>query len=104
MVLALPVAADYAKPREFEWDPDKATRNLAKHGVSFHESATVFGDPLAITSADPDYSEDEDRFLTFGHSSEGHLLVVAHTDLEDRTRVISARRATRWERKIDEEG
>jgi uncharacterized DUF497 family protein len=89
---------------EFEWDPDKAARNLAKHGVSFHEAATVFGDPLAVTYFDPDHSEEEDRFLTFGHSSEGHLLVVAHTDREDRTRVISARRATRKERKAYEEG
>src|SRR5512135_3514356 len=102
MVLALPVAADYAHPMEFEWDPDKAARNLAEHGVSFHEAATVFGDPLAITYDDPDHTEDEDRFLTFGHSRAGHLLVVSHTDREDRIRIISARRATRRERKIYE--
>jgi uncharacterized DUF497 family protein len=89
---------------DFEWDPDKATRNLAKHGVSFHEAATVFGDPLAITFFDPDHSEDEDRFLTFGLSSAGRLLVVSHTDRGDRTRIISARRATRRERKQYEEG
>jgi uncharacterized DUF497 family protein len=89
---------------EFEWDPDKAARNLAKHGVSFGEAATVFGDPLAITFADPDHSSGEDRFLTFGHSTEGHLLVVSHTDREDRTRIISARRATRKERKVYEQG
>jgi uncharacterized DUF497 family protein len=89
---------------EFEWDPDKAARNLTKHGVSFHEAATVFGDPLAITYSDPDHSDDEDRFLTFGHSSEGHLLVVSHTDRGDRIRIISARRATRRERKLYEEG
>ncbi|MEO8495875.1 MAG: BrnT family toxin, partial [Planctomycetota bacterium] len=53
---------------EFEWDPAKATRNLAKHGTDFAEAATVFGDPLAVTFYDPDHSEDEDRFLTFGHS------------------------------------
>ena len=89
---------------EFEWDPDKAARNLAKHGVSFQEAATVFGDPLAMTYGDPDHSEDEDRFLTFGHSSAGRLLVVSHTDRDDRTRIISARTATRKERMQYEEG
>jgi uncharacterized DUF497 family protein len=89
---------------EFEWDPDKAARHLAKHGVPFAEAATVFGDPLAVTYFDPDHSDEEDRFLTFGHSSEGHLLVVSHTDRDDRTRIISARRATRKERKQYEEG
>ncbi len=88
---------------EFEWDPDKAARNLTKHGVSFRDAATVFGDPLAITYFDPDHSEDEDRFLTFGHSSAGRLLVVSHTDREDRTRIISARRVTGKERKSYEE-
>jgi len=89
---------------EFEWDPDKAAWNLAKHGISFHEAATVFGDPLAATYFDPDHSAEEDRFLTFGHSSKGRVLVVSHTDREDRTRIISARRATRKERKVHEEG
>ncbi len=89
---------------EFEWDPEKAARNLAKHGVSFHEAATVFGDPLAMTYFDPDHSDDEDRFLTFGHSSAGLLLVVSHTDREDRTRIISARRATRRENQQHEDG
>ena len=84
--------------------PRQGDRNLAKHGVSFAEAATVFGDPLAITFADPDHSGDEDRFLTFGHSAEGHLLVVSHTDREDRTRIISARRATRKERRFYEQG
>ena len=88
---------------EFEWDPEKARRNLGKHGVSFQEAATVFGDPLAVTYFDPDHSENEDRFLTFGHSSAGRLLVVSHTDREDRTRIISARRATQKERRSYEE-
>ena len=87
---------------DFEWGPDKATRNLAKHGVSFAEAATVFGDPLAITFTDPDHSDDEDRYLTFGHSAGGDLLVIAHTDRDDRTRIISARRAGRKERRIYE--
>jgi uncharacterized protein len=89
---------------EFEWDPEKAARNVSKHGVSFNEAATIFGDPLAITYSDPDHSEDEERFLTFGHSNENQLLVVSHTDRGERTRIISARRATRRERKIYEEG
>jgi uncharacterized DUF497 family protein len=88
---------------DFEWDDQKAARNLAKHGVSFYEAATVFGDPLAMTYYDPDHSQDEDRFLTFGHSDAGHLLVVSHTDRDDRVRIISARRATRRERKAYEE-
>lgn len=85
---------------KFEWDPDKAARNAAKHGVSFHEAATIFGDPLAITFSDPDHSEDEDRFLTFGTSSEGNLLIVSHTDRGDTTRIISARMTTRKERRF----
>jgi uncharacterized DUF497 family protein len=89
---------------EFEWNPDKAVRNLAKHGVSFPGAATVFGDPLAVTYFDPDLSEAKDRFLTFGHSSEGRLLIVSHTDRGDRTRILSARQATRNERKAYEEG
>ena len=89
---------------EFEWEPEKATRNFAKHGVSFHEAATVFDDPLGMTYFDPDHSEEEDRFLTVGHSTQGRLLVVSHTDRDDRTRIISARLATRKERKQHEEG
>lgn len=88
---------------EFEWDTDKAARNRDKHGVSFEEAATVFGDPLAITYDDPDHSDVEDRYLTFGHSSQGILLVVSHTDRDERTRIISARRASRKERKQYEE-
>jgi len=88
---------------EFEWDAAKAESNLAKHGVSFPEAATVFGDPLAMTYFDPDHSDDEDRFITFGVSSQGNVLVVSHTDREDKTRIISARRATRKEKKSYEE-
>src|SRR5437868_3527374 len=88
---------------EFEGDSKKAIANLATHGVSFHEAATVFSDPLAITYYDPDHSDDEDRFLTFGHSIQGRLLVVSHTDRNDRTRIISARQATRRERRQYEE-
>lgn len=89
---------------EFEWDPDKAARNLSKHQVAFSEAATVFGDPLAITFHDPGHSDNEDRYLTFGHSTDGRLLIVSHTDRGDRNRIIRARVATRRERKIYEEG
>ncbi len=89
---------------EFEWDPDKAARDLSKHRVAFSEAATVFGDPLAITFHDPGHSDDEDRYLTFGYSTDGRLLIVSHTDRGDRNRIISARVATRRERRIYEEG
>ena len=89
---------------EFEWDPTKATTNKLKHGVSFGEATTVFGDPLAITYADPDHSEDECRFLTFGVSRKDRLLVVSHANRQDRVRIINAREVTRNERKIYEEG
>jgi len=102
--LARRIGAGYGDLMEFEWDPDKASRNIAKHGVAFAEAANVFGDPLAVTFADPDHSGDEDRFVTFGQSAEGHLLIVSHTDREDRTRIISARRAMRKERRIYEQG
>ena len=89
---------------KFEWDHKKASGNKRKHGVSFHEAATVFGDPLAVTFADPDHSEGEYRFLTFGVSKSGHLLVVSHTEREKRIRIISAREVDHYERKIYEEG
>ena len=83
---------------EFEWDARKAKKNLDKHRVSLVEAASVFGDPLALTFYDPDHSEDEDRFLTIGRGSLGDVIIVAHTDRDDRLRIISARRATRRER------
>ena len=89
---------------EFEWDPDKADRNLGKHGVSFHEAATIFGDPLAITFADPEHSEDEERSITFGMSQSQRLLVVAHINRGTGTRIISARLMTRQEKVIYAEG
>ena len=87
---------------EFEWDPEKAELNLKKHGVSFQEASSVFGDPLAVTFNDPDHSVQERRFVTFGCSLAGILLVIIHTERRGRVRVISARRATRHERKIYE--
>ena len=87
-----------------EWNPNKAAENLLKHGVSFEEASTVFFDPLSATGADPDHSHGESRFVTFGVSSSGRILVVAHTERGDAIRIISAREATRAERKIYEEG
>lgn len=83
----------------FEWDGTKARNNLRKHGVSFEEASTVFGDPLSITIEDPQFRSGEFRFVTIGHSQGGQLLVVTHTERNDRIRLISARRATKIERK-----
>ena len=88
----------------FEWNALKATANLLKHGVSFDEAASVFFDLLSATGDDPDHSLDERRFVTFGMSSSGRLLVVAHAQQEDAIRIISARPSTRAERKLYEEG
>ena len=89
---------------EFEWDANKATTNQRKHGVSFHEASTVFADPLALLMRDPDRSLDEERFLVLDTSSPGRLLVVSHTERPPRTRIISARPATRNERNHYEQG
>ena len=82
----------------FEWDTNKARSNLAKHGVSFDEAATVFGDPLSVTIGDPLHSEFEERFVLIGYSLRNRLLVVVHAARGGRIRVISARTATRKER------
>ena len=89
---------------QFAWDARKAAANLRKHGVSFAEAATAFGDPLSITIPDPDHSEDEARFLLIGRSARQHLVVVAHVERGDIIRIISARPATRRERTEYEEG
>ncbi len=88
----------------FEWDPKKATANGKKHGVTFQEAATIFGDPLAITFDDPDHSLSENRYITFGLSLQKRLIVVSHTERGDRTRIINARLMSREERRIYEEG
>ena len=88
----------------FEWNPKKAAANLKKHGVTFQEAATVFGDPLAITFQDPDHSMDEERQMTFGQSLQKRLIVVSHTERKERTRIISARLMDRKERIIYDEG
>jgi uncharacterized protein len=87
----------------FEWDLRKAARNRGKHGVSFHEAATVFGDPLALTYDDPDHSIAEQRFITVGMSNLGRLLIVAHADRAESIRIISARKTTLRERSHYEE-
>ena len=87
----------------FEWDPAKAAANLEKHGVSLEAAATAFGDPLSITIGDPDHSYDEDRFVLIGQTSAGILVVVAHADRDETIRLISARMATKHERR-DYEG
>ena len=89
---------------KFEWDPAKAAENVAKHGVSFEEAATVFRDTLSVTGLDPDHSIDEERLVIFGVSTSGRLLLVAHTERGDTIRIISARPTTPAERKIYEEG
>jgi hypothetical protein len=83
----------------FEWNPAKAERNLRKHGISFTEAGTVFGDELSITVPDPDHSDDEDRYITIGWSHRGRLLMIAHTDRGEIIRIISARELTKTERK-----
>lgn len=87
----------------FEWDARKAASNEAKHGVTFREAATVFSDPLSLTIPDPAHSEHEQRWIILGRSAGGKMLVVAHTERGDNLRLISARRASRRERKSYEE-
>ncbi len=88
---------------DFEWDPKKAAKNLAKHKVSFTEATTIFGNPLAITVSDPDHSENEARYITIGLSNRNRLLMVAHADRNNRYRIINARELTHRERKAYEE-
>jgi uncharacterized protein len=87
----------------FTWDPKKAATNLRKHLVDFHEAATVLNDPLSTTFPDPDHSSHELRFLTVGISRRKRVLVVAHTEEAETVRIISARQATRHERRFYEE-
>ena len=89
---------------EFEWDPEKARMNSHKHGVSFEEASTVFFDEFSLTGDDPDHSLEVDRFVTFGLSVVGQLLVVALSERGELIRIISARPATRSERRLYEEG
>jgi len=88
---------------EFEVDPEKAARNLKKHKVSFEEAASVFGDPMAYTFSDPDHSVGEERWLMFGQSRMERILAIIFTHRRGKYRIISARLATRNERKTYEE-
>ena len=88
---------------QIEWDAEKAESNFRKHGVAFTEAASIFGDDLSVTVYDPDRSMDEDRYLTMGMSVAGRVLIVSHTNRGDAVRIISARLATRRERKSYEE-
>jgi uncharacterized DUF497 family protein len=82
---------------DFEWDASKAESNLKKHGVSFKEAATAFGDPFSLTIHDPDHSDEEDRLVLIGETYERRLVVVVFTERDDRIRLISVRLATRRE-------
>jgi hypothetical protein len=83
----------------FEWDPQKAARNLAKHGVSFEEAATAFGDPLGRIASDPRHSVDEERYVLLGLSRQRRLLAVMFAERGEAIRVISVRRAIPRERR-----
>jgi uncharacterized DUF497 family protein len=87
----------------FEWDPRKAENNLHKHTVSFGEAVTIFDDELSITISDPDHSIEEDRYITIGLSNRSRLIMVSHTDRNNRIRIMSARELTQAERKVYEE-
>ena len=89
---------------KFEWDEQKAASNIVKHGVSFDEAVSVFGDVIALTFADTEHAEVEERSRTYGISSKGRLLVVVHTERRNGIRIISARKATRYEKSIYENG
>ncbi len=89
---------------EFKWNPEKEQANIEKHGVDFAEAATVFGDPLELTIADPDHSVGEFRFLSMGRSSRNRVLVVSYTERHERIRIVSARIASPKERRQYESG
>jgi uncharacterized DUF497 family protein len=89
---------------KYEWDENKAIKNLAKHGVSFAEAKTIFDDPLYVDFYDLDHSEDEERYLIVGESNRGRLLIVSYTERRESIRIISAREVTKSEREAYEEG
>ncbi len=86
-------------PLKFEWNTNKAKKNIEKHGVSFDEASTVFSDPLSMTYDDPDHSYGENRYIIIGLSSNGKLLFISHVEKDGIIRIISARQLTRKERK-----
>ena len=90
-------------PYLFEWDSDKAAANKREHGVSFDEATEAFGDPLSLNMLDPNHCIAEERYLVLGLSRQGRLLVVSYAERAPRTRLISARLASRAERRRYEE-
>jgi len=88
---------------KFEWDNQKALSNIKKHGISFEEASTEFGDFLSIVIEDPMHSKNENRFILIGRSIEANTLVVVHIEKSDVIRIISARKATKNEQKAYEE-
>ena len=97
-------AGCYTTLVDLEWDEAKAAANFEKHGVSFADAATVFGDPLYVDFYDPDHSSEEHRYLIIGISQDGRLLIVSYTERDNVVRLISAREVTPTERKAYEEG
>ena len=89
---------------KFEWDDQKAASNLQKHRVSFDEAVSVFGDARALTFSDTDNADLEERSRTYGLSNKERLLVVVHTERRNNVRIISARKATRYEKSVYEIG
>jgi uncharacterized protein len=89
---------------KFEWDSRKAQINKRKHGITFEQASTIFGNPLSLTIPDPAHSIGEDRFVTIGMSVNGKLIVAVHVDYDDIIRIISARNATRNEKRQYEQG
>lgn len=88
----------------FEWDKDKAKRNIRKHKITFEEAKTVFNDPFLLTFPDSDHSDDEERYVNIGMSSKRRVLIVIHTERYQTIRLISSRKATRFELRVYEEG
>ena len=87
----------------FEWDTDKAKKNIKVHGVSFDEASTVFKDTLSLTIYDPLHSKEEDRLILIRNSCKNRLLVIVHMERGDKIRIITARKAVKKERKQYEE-
>ncbi len=74
----------------FEWHEEKAENNLKKHGISFEQAKTVFNDPLSITIPDTQHSDNEERYIDIGRSSQGQLLVVVYTERQANIRILSS--------------
>lgn len=88
---------------DFEWDEDKAEINVRKHGVSFGEASAAFFDPHSLTIPDPNHSVGEKRFILLGYTDAGRLVAVAHVERGENLRLISARLATKHERRAYED-